>query len=150
MRPIKFRAWDSESETMIYSDKNNDDYWWEIEPILKVGFVSGTTGGNQFEPPEPVVEYIENIMQFTGLLDKDGKEIYEGDVVQWDDDSKGLYWRICQVIWNKSRFELHGYSFKSKTPNDRRSVNFTFGQFIYEKDGILEIIGNVYENPELL
>ena len=68
------------------------------------------------------------LMQFTGLLDKSGKEIYEGDVVKEGG-------RLSTVRFSKSyaRFEL-------ETPTGRAGLYGFYG----------EIIGNVYENPELL
>jgi hypothetical protein len=98
----------------------------------------------------------ESIGMFTGLKDKNGKEIFGaigergGDVVRWDDMSNGKYWRVCKIIWNKTRFELHGYTFSSDNPNEKIKVDFKFGQFIYEYDGALEIIGNTYDNPEII
>ncbi len=90
------------------------------------------------------------ILQGTGLNDVDGNEIFEGDIVKWDDCSEGRYWRVahvrvkpslsfkcfdCPEIANSS---AHGYTFK-------------FGNFIYtDTQNHLHIIGNRFENPELL
>lgn len=89
------------------------------------------------------------ILRFTGLIDKNGVEIYQGDVVRWDDNSNGRYWRICEVMWEKSKFILVGITTNGEQTKTLRRIEFKFGRFIYEKDGELEIIGNIYENPEI-
>lgn len=75
------------------------------------------------------------IMQFIGLLDKNGKEIYEGDIVLVDGDKKTL------VSWS-DKFA----SFCIK--NDTWMFLHWFGESVDPAE--CEIIGNIYENPELL
>ena len=89
----------------------------------------------------PALCYIEKdtvVMQFTGLHDKNGKPIYEGDILQIDDPG------------DKSRFNVvfHRGAFKKKYTVEGET-------FLADlDDGMLEewwvIIGNIYENPELL
>ena len=76
-------------------------------------------------------------MQFTGLYDKKGKEIYEGDVVSW-----GVYKDDKDIVrFNEGRFLLRDYYVSYQdNPND------AYGEGINR----LEVIGNIYENPELL
>lgn len=82
------------------------------------------------------------VMQFTGLHDKNQKEIYEGDIVRHTDSPHGplneTY--IYSIAWNDSGFAL--LSPKTEIPTT----------FILDKKwgALLEIIGNIYENPELL
>ena len=108
MREIKFRAWDTEVKQNIS--------WNEIKPYLNCIILDETL----------------ILMQYTGLKDKDGKEIYEGDIVESN--------------WNNAIEEI----------KDIRSVDwllsdgFLAGQ---ENDGCLmgaRVIGNIYENPELI
>ena len=70
-----------------------------------------------------------SIMQYTGLKDKNGKEIYEGDILE---DVRGNYHKVI----------FENGSFKVVWPH----INYTLGS-VKSK---LEIIGNIHENPELL
>ena len=89
------------------------------------------------------------IMQYTGLKDKNGKEIYEGDIVRWDDMSNGKYWRIAVVLINPDiQFDC---SLTKVQENATSNHCFKYGNFIYKRTDLhLEIIGNVHENKELL
>ena len=74
-------------------------------------------------------------MQFTGLLDKNGKEIYEGDIVETPHKLMKKYkW---QVIFHKGAFVL----------SDGIGFRHFYSQKYTQKYGV---IGNIYENPELL
>ena len=78
------------------------------------------------------------VMQFTGLLDKNGKEIYEGDIVQWP---KGQSYLKGKVYYEGASFEVENFYMTSFD-----IVSDAFGEGLR----LLEIIGNIYENPELL
>jgi uncharacterized phage protein (TIGR01671 family) len=73
-----------------------------------------------------------NIMQFTGLTDKNGKEIYEGDIL------KGSYTNPLLVVYDNGAFCFE---------NNLQSGSDRLHQMRTER---LRIIGNIYENPELL
>jgi len=117
MREIKFRAWDkSSSEMMSHEefcpDDNVTDYdgWVDLDSWLRSD------------------DYV--IMQYTGLKDKNGKEIYEGDIFK-----KG---RVKFTIeFRDGAFEMIGINIISVI---RLSHSY--------RD--IEIVGNIYENPELL
>ena len=80
------------------------------------------------------------VMQFTGLKDKKSKEIYEGDIVLRNETScEGSYIAKYKVIYEKSSFCLEVL----------QSHIFKKGAVIYVMEEC-EVIGNIYENPELL
>lgn len=79
------------------------------------------------------------LMQSTGLVDREGVEIYEGDIVKIPDDYK-IFGKnageMCKVIFDSGCFRL-------KTSYGRGRG------FWFEDDSTVTIIGNIYENPEL-
>lgn len=136
MREIKFRAWQKEHLEMcdvtaidqvkgllgFGNDNGKVDYWLDIEEC--------------------------ELMQYTGLKDKKGVEIYEGDIVVWhdthDDTPKG--WSRTAIV--KINPDLCFSCFKKG--KDKWNHDFHYGNFIYkDTEKWLEVIGNIYENPEL-
>lgn len=124
MREIKFRAWIKEGayDDGILPDGNEMDY---IQ-----GFVGETVWCS--DNSEIDIKSCE-LMQFTGLKDKNGKEIYEGDIIKGD-----TYGHILEVIWDE------GYCGFSPF------LDLIDGDYTGEDWGRCEVIGNIYENPELL
>jgi len=117
-REIKFRAWDKNRKLMV-SDENLSrlNQVWETEKF-KTPIGEGVNLGISLE-----------LMQYTGLKDKNGKEIYEGDILEDKYDNVGA------VEFSHARFSWpHGVD---------------WGEIEVEWDEI-EVIGNIYENPELL
>lgn len=126
MRKIIFRAWDKDNEVMIP---------WEDLRFEKDGddiIVYSKGDGCFFEGTE------SELMQYTGLHDKNGKEIYEGDILSAVD----VYGRYQgYVSWWKDRWVL---SYKVKqTPQLQHQSLMTVANN-------KEVIGNIYENPDIL
>ncbi|MFA6917003.1 MAG: YopX family protein [Parachlamydiales bacterium] len=113
-REIKFRAWDKKISDMLYWDSKSQKFsniFWNM-----------------------VKDENMPLMQYTGLKDKNGTEIYEGDIVQ----NTAAKW---EVIFNKGCFcgrHLRFYTLEDETHLALRAILN------------IEIIGNIYENPELL
>ena len=126
MREIKFRAWDSKHKGM-------DDYFF----ISSDGDVFDGAE-RTYNTPNLEIERVDNleIMQYTGLKDKNGKEIYEGDVVSCKGHNCKITYRtnFCDYTIEMIRF-------------GGRLLNLTKANITKNK---LEIIGNVHQNPELL
>ena len=118
---IKFRAWDKEAKKMLYYDT-------DVVPSMTLnGVLVNEVGSN--------VSYLFELMQFTGLSDKNGKDIYCGDILETfailasnKIDSKPFN---VEVKWNESGWIANG----SLTNYQCR---------------ISSIIGNIYENKDLL
>ncbi len=116
MREIKFRAWDKKEKKMFYFD---------IFEISASGAVCGE-GENCCDITYPYII----LMQYIGLKDKNGKEIYEGDI-------------ILKFIKGNTEIKFD--------PFEVRWHPITCGWNITGKRGhYYEKIGNIYENPELL
>lgn len=131
MREIKFRAWDKEKRKWIYLGMSSMLAITDDGHLRQFYSTDRGLGHKEYENP-----YV--LLQFTGLRDKTGREIYEGDVVKEVFDEK---MRVCEVAWNNegAAFELDDGTWKGglETPEG------------YELNP-LEVIGNIYENPDLL
>ena len=110
---IKFRAWDKKKKDMLNGQT--------LEELLL------TSVNGNFKPKTKLDKELK-IMQYTGLSDKHGKEIYEGDVVTRGRNLGGQEQEHHIVI-----FDYDFLSFLDRTP-----------------ENIIEVIGNIYENSEPL
>lgn len=116
MRTIKFRAWDGEKMT----------------PAFYMGSYLS-------------MNYSGKLMQYTGLNDKNGKEIYEGDVVEFfsRDGMRNPFEMIERHVieWRSGDSDMyHGFPL---------TWNF-YGTLKWSDKSTIEVIGNIYENPELI
>jgi len=153
-REIKFRAWDKEAKKMIRSPYDcNFNIVILLPNLIQVHerskeekFIEGDYLGERFI-----------LMQFTGLHDKNGKEIYEGDVVKYT----RKHWHslghpqhekdledICLVYWDEERHSF-GNDMRRKDGSVYSSGYLSFQDDRADKN-IVEILGNIHENPELL
>jgi uncharacterized phage protein (TIGR01671 family) len=79
-------------------------------------------------------------MQYTGLKDKNGKEIYEGDIVRWWFRSTNPYDIVSEIVFKDGVFGISAFE------TQHGILNRGAGHLIE----IEEVLGNIYENPELL
>ncbi|QKZ15165.1 YopX family protein [Spirosoma sp. KUDC1026] len=155
MREIKFRAWDG--ERMWYpGDDNRTDvvkFSYDKSGNMAAAHVGQEDYDNDVYGPrwysfEPTPKMA--LMQSTGLKDKNGIEIYEGDLVKWDDCSNGRYWRVAVVEFTPS-LDLRIVENSLYPISSYKGDVFHYSNFIYrDTHNHLTIVGNVYANPELL
>lgn len=144
-RDIKFRAWDKKDSTWIYLGMSS-----------MLGIVDGnlrqfytTNSGHDLDVPglghkEYWNPYI--LMQFTGLHDKNGKQIYEGDIFQ---SLNGRHWEVKYGEWkyweNRQLTPMFGWYAASNQAGTEAQLPIRS-----DEENNIEVIGNIYENPSLL
>lgn len=126
-RPIKFRAWNGEK--IYYPDtKTPDDNFTCLRFFNHPDSIGWGLYDYIFENRLCSGEY-DQLMQFTGLIDKKGVDIYEGDIVQWVTDSDEGSAKVNKVV----EYMAGAFQIVASMPPDE-----------------FEIIGNIFENPELI
>ena len=126
-REIKFRAWDKAVKMMLVGDT-----WYNKELTILQDIEDLYIDKERYE-----------LMQYTGLRDKNDTEIYEGDILKSTANGANCL-DIFQVVWLESRASFRLKHIYVLNQDD----SATFGMTTV-KDSF-EIIGNIYQNPELL
>ena len=123
MREIKFRGKRHNGEwvygSLVYSNNIDTAIHYEIDEVRRFDWC-----------------YVDSdtIGQFTGLTDKNGKEIYEGDILEVE----GMY---AKVVWNKEKASFeYEYLHPTQIANTFYEFNMPY----------LSIVGNIHDNKELL
>lgn len=119
---FKFRAWDEIEKNMVYFD----GIFYNKKPY---------TEGSSFPQYDSSPHYhkLSDLMQSTGFKDENGKLIYEGDIVKFKTE---LFGKPKRIIWDECHYILKD--------------TFIILCDMEIKQFGLEVIGNIYENPELL
>jgi uncharacterized phage protein (TIGR01671 family) len=129
MREIKFRAWHKELSRFI---NEKTEGMWTLRLYDDGSFTVYSSRKELIGDDDSVI-----LTQFTGLHDKNGKEIYEGDILQYKRD-RGFY-----LISRQSEKEDEcGFICERHKPN----YNYMLSPVWKE----MKIVGNIYENPELV
>lgn len=118
-REIKFRCWMNDSRKMS-TPFTLDDYARDQDGEYGDNYFSDYPKGNRI------------LMQFTGFKDKNGKEVYEGDILKWNHGVDETDNGIDEVVFEEGGF----------------TASYPLCAFIWQND--IQVIGNIYENPELL
>ncbi len=158
MRDIKFRGLRADGKWVYGYLYRDEDY--EIAIMQKENEISDLDYASSAVFSSYKV-FPETVGQFTGLYDKNGKEIYEGDFVEaWSSGSKGVFeirWRQegspCWILYPNFQHREHWYIRASKHEKGKTFISVdgkitTTDREGFYDDGLL-IIGNIHENPEL-
>lgn len=140
MREIKFRVW----------DKDNSQMYYQTEDFKDLALING-----QFKP---VLNNLINnsfnwyrrnyeLMQYTGLKDKNGTEIYEGDIVTYSVKGFKKINKTVMTFNEEHGAYLFGIYEGVKMPCGKKT---RMNKYTRKSVNNVEVIGNIYQNPELL
>jgi uncharacterized phage protein (TIGR01671 family) len=133
MREIKCRAWDKSEEKMLYSNEQYYDYDFRCDENGNLLCYSNCSYADTFGYEHDEWIKLDNIMQYVGLRDGKLHEIYEGDII------KGLNRITDNDIPHRVIFHNGCFMFGNWNAHE-----------YFNKHQFIEIIGNIFENPELM
>ena len=129
MREYLFRGKRKDNEEWVHGDLWCNPYGKRVVCIVSPINNQGTTGGNEVDA--------ETVGQYTGMVDKNGTKIFEGDIVDFPNRSDSESYGVVKYDTNETEFGIV-YD----------SIYKGLGRHYYSRD--VEVIGNIYDNRELL
>lgn len=135
MREIKFRAWDKVNK--------------KVRKVMSLDFY--TTRSSEVtlvsDDGDAYLRYFEQIelMQYTGLRDKNGAEIYEGDIVEIVQPKQSNMWMGSSLLSSHSWENKYRNVVQWQNDNNPR-----WDGLLVWGGGTIEVLGNIYEHPELI
>ena len=132
MRQIKFQIYWIAGHEMLY-DTNNDLEFRDKENYWITDLSDAINQPERYK-----------VRQYTGLKDKNGTEIYDGDYIRYSmrTINGSIYTHVCRVFQHESgTWRIEGYHEDNHSYETKGTV--------YAAHLICEVIGNIYENPEL-
>lgn len=129
MREYLFRGKRKDNEEWVHGDLWCNPYGKRVVCIVSPINNQGTTGGNEVDA--------ETVGQYTGMVDKNGTKIFEGDIVDFPDRCDDDGYGVVKYDTNETEFAIV-YD----------SIYKGLGRHYYSRD--VEVIGNIYDNRELL
>lgn len=154
MREILFRGKSMDDNEWIYGGAlhQTDSYGDKVDKW----FIIDGTYTNDYDIGEPIRAIPETIGQYTGLIDKNGKKIFEGDIIKayfQPQNFKNPPCAIGSVIFENGTFKVVVYVSKKSTEykvfEKENIVAYSIEHNFLDRCYVLEVTGNINDNPEL-
>lgn len=137
MRTLKFRAWDENAKRMNYFDNPKDGILYCCN-----GFIVSNGWDSHKDPTfDTRPDKKDVIEQYTGIDDKNGTPIYEGDIVEWTNGLEEKH--IFEIIWNECKASFQMVEMGQEYPYMLQGLSDKMKPYC-------EVISNIHENEELL